>query len=159
MERPYGFPTYEADETQVRLDLQRLHDQTRDYLNDTLLQSVDDAIEDMEEYVREAIAGIVVGTLPDGSVTADKLSAGDGSDGQALVKDSSADGGFKWATVDVTNKQDKINATGLLKGAGSGNVAAATPGTDYAPAYTYGTTDLTPEVSDLATGTLYFVYE
>lgn len=28
-----------------------------------------------------------------------------------------------------------------------------------APMYQYGTTDLTPGVSDLATGTLYFVYE
>lgn len=30
---------------------------------------------------------------------------------------------------------------------------------DAAPAYSYGTQDLTPGVSSLATGTLYFVYE
>lgn len=33
--------------------------------------------------------------------------------------------------VDLSGKQDKITASGLLKGNGSGGVAAATPGTDY----------------------------
>ena len=32
----------------------------------------------------------------------------------------------------VANKQNKITATGLLKGLGDGSVAVATPGTDYA---------------------------
>lgn len=32
----------------------------------------------------------------------------------------------------VANKQNKITATGLLKGLGDGSVAGATPGTDYA---------------------------
>ena len=31
--------------------------------------------------------------------------------------------------------------------------------TGYAPAYTYGTEDLTAGTSTLATGTLYFMYE
>lgn len=36
-----------------------------------------------------------------------------------------------WATVDVSNKQDKITASGLLKGDGNGGVTEATAGTDY----------------------------
>ena len=31
---PTTFPTYEAEEAKVRSDLQKLHDQTRDYIND-----------------------------------------------------------------------------------------------------------------------------
>lgn len=74
------------------------------------------------------------------------------------------------ATVQtLPEKQDKITASGLLKGDGSGNVSAAVAGTDYqapltagvdyAPPYQYSTTDLTAGTSQLATGTLYFVYE
>lgn len=40
---------------------------------------------------------------------------------------------------------------------GQNNLATGLAG--KAPAYTYGTEDLTEGVSELATGTLYFVYE
>lgn len=156
---PTVFPTYEENEEQVRADLQRLHNQTRDYLNDQLLQSVDEAIADMEEYVDEAVEHAIVGQIPDDSLTATKLKAGAGSNGNVLTKDSSAAGGMKWSAMDLSSKQDKITASGILKGNGSGGVSAAVKGTDYAPGYTYSTTDLTPGVSDLETGKLYFVYE
>ena len=32
------FPTYEASEAKVRSDMQKLHDQTRDYINDLVTQ-------------------------------------------------------------------------------------------------------------------------
>ena len=69
----------------------------------------------------------------------------------------------------LAGKQDEITASGLLKGDGAGNISAAVAGTDYqapltagvdyAPPYQYSTTDLTAGTSQLATGTLYFVYE
>ena len=69
----------------------------------------------------------------------------------------------------LAGKQDEITASGLLKSDGDGNVSAAVAGTDYqapltagvdyAPPYQYSTTDLTAGSSQLATGTLYFVYE
>lgn len=42
------------------------------------------------------------------------------------------------------------------------SIGAASAGhthTEYAPAYTYGTEDLTAGTSELATGKLYFVFE
>ena len=59
----------------------------------------------------------------------------------------------------LDEKQAKVTVSGILKGDGNGGVPAAAAGTDYAPAYTYGTTDLTAGTSTLATGKLYFVYE
>lgn len=73
---PTDFPTYEADETKVREDLQKLHDETKNYINNTLLNAVDEAIEDCLEQVSEAIEGIVVGTLPDNSLTTAKFQDG-----------------------------------------------------------------------------------
>ena len=40
-----------------------------------------------------------------------------------------------------------------------GAAAAGHTHTEYAPAYTYGTEDLTAGTSELETGKLYFVYE
>lgn len=78
--------------------------------------------------------------------------------------------GTDYATpTQLAGKQDEITASGLLKGDGAGNISAAVAGTDYqapltagvdyAPPYQYSTTDLTAGTSQLATGTLYFVYE
>lgn len=39
---PGDFPTYEADEAAVRADMQLLHDETRDYLNETLLPELEE---------------------------------------------------------------------------------------------------------------------
>ena len=153
------FPTQEPNETYVRRDLQRLHNQTRNYINNELLQSVDAAITDMEAYVNEAVEQAIVGQIPDNSLNAVKLKAGTGGNGNVLVKDSTAAGGMKWSQLDLSAKQDKILSSGILKGDGTGGVSAAVKGTDYAPAYTYSTTDLTPGVSALETGKLYFVYE
>ena len=44
-------------------------------------------------------------------------------------------------------------------GTGADNAASARANLDVAPAYTYGTTDLTAGTSSLETGKLYFVYE
>ena len=44
-------------------------------------------------------------------------------------------------------------------GTGADNAASARANLDAAPAYTYGTNDLTAGTSELETGKLYFVYE
>jgi hypothetical protein len=58
--------------------------------------------------------------------------------------------------VKVTD--DTATALGLETGA-SVDTAIAKVGTDKAPAYTYGTDDLTAGTSPLETGKLHFVYE
>lgn len=90
------------------------------------------------------------------------------------------------ATVQtLPEKQDKITASGLLKGDGAGNISAAVAGTDYLPmsggALTgqlqasstamaalavqqvrniyFGTAEMEDGVSDLPAGVLYFQYD
>jgi len=70
------FPVYEDSEVQVRADMQELHNETRDYINNTLLASVDTAITDMQTWVTGAVAAATTGTLPDGSITSAKLADG-----------------------------------------------------------------------------------
>ena len=72
----------------------------------------------------------------------------DSAVGAVIEKESTWDG-----------KQDEINVSGLVKGNGAGNLSAAQAGTDYAPAYSYGTEDLSAGESPLETGKIYLVYE
>lgn len=53
----------------------------------------------------------------------------------------------------------KSNGSDPITPASIGAAAASHTHTGYAPAYTYGTSDLTAGTSELATGKLYFVYE
>lgn len=76
------FPTYEPDETQVREDLQCLHDELAAYVNETVvprlnadesgIQQNTQAISDLQT----AVAGVTLGQIPDGSLTAAKLAPG-----------------------------------------------------------------------------------
>lgn len=90
-ENPTDFPTYETDEQQVRADLQLLHDETKAALNrliDALGQA--DAAENLgfsaEGLQAQTVAAAVLelwqalrrtaaGAVPDGTITAEKLSA------------------------------------------------------------------------------------
>ena len=56
------------------------------------------------------------GTIADSSVTAPKLNTGTGTDGQVLVLDSSAAGGFKWQTVTSGSATPTGAAGGVLTG-------------------------------------------
>ena len=89
-ENPSDFPTYESDEQQVRADLQRLHDETKTALNRLItalgqadaagnvgfaaegLQATNVAAAVLELW--DALRQTAAGTVPDGSVTAQKLS-------------------------------------------------------------------------------------
>lgn len=70
---PTDFPTFQSDEEQVRADQQELHNQTRDFINSVLLQAVKKAIEENQEYVENAVADALVGTVPDNSIGFVKL--------------------------------------------------------------------------------------
>lgn len=59
--------------------------------------------------------------------------------------------------LDSVDAGTATDLTGLVKGNGA-SLSAAVAGTDYAPAYQYGTTDIGVGAS-LAAGTLYFVFE
>lgn len=97
-EDPNDFPTYEADETQVRKDYQALHDETKEYINETLLPQMeeelakkvnDDNVLHKDEteaftptmdthpankkYVDDVAARAALGNLPDRSVTSIKM--------------------------------------------------------------------------------------
>lgn len=58
--------------------------------------------------------------------------------------------------IDITS--DTVSPNKLLQGATAHN-AAGNSIEGVVPPYTYGTTDMTPGVSDLAPGALYFYYE
>lgn len=65
-----------------------------------------------------------------------------GNSGKFLTTDGSA---MSWGSVPSdSNKQDKITASGILKGDGSGGVSAAVAGTDYQSPLTAGTDYQTP---------------
>ena len=70
------FPTTQTDEIQVRADMQFLFDEIRNYLNNTMLGSVDDAITAMQTWTTSAVADATTGTLPDGSIAAAKFATG-----------------------------------------------------------------------------------
>lgn len=70
---PTDFPTYQPDEAQVRADLQELHDQTRNYFNNVLLQAIIKVIEENQEYVQQAVADAILGTVPEKSIEINKL--------------------------------------------------------------------------------------
>jgi hypothetical protein len=57
-ENPADYPTYEPDETQVRKDMQSLHDEVKDYLNQKLIPAVlaEDATENARIAAEEARA-------------------------------------------------------------------------------------------------------
>jgi hypothetical protein len=85
------FPTFEENETQVRTDMEELHVQTRDYINNTLIadikapnipmepidgvntQSVQSAVANLQTNIIEIVADPRF--LPDASVSAEKLAA------------------------------------------------------------------------------------
>lgn len=66
-------------------------------------------------------------------------------------------------TMDNFNQRINETNTALQKKADLGEdgkvPTAQIPPMDYAPAYTYGTEDMTAGTSPLETGKLYFVYE
>ena len=130
-ENASDFPTVETSETQVRKDMQLLHDEAKDALNalvDKLNEKqldgypaggvvkslgTDHSTVPTSKAVRDAI--VFAGGLPNG-----------GTEGQVLRKKSDTDFDFDWDTM-----QSPIAALGLLKGLGQGEVAAAVAGTDY----------------------------
>jgi len=80
------FPTYEPDETQVREDLQCLHDELANYINNEIIPVVNDTAETVED--------IEQGTVSDGSITTAKLAS------SAVTNEKLADGaGAGWEDV------------------------------------------------------------
>lgn len=77
-----AFPTYEDDETQVRDDLQCLHDELAAYVNETVVPRLNADESGIQQNTRAisdlqtAVAGVTLGQIPDGSLTASKLAAG-----------------------------------------------------------------------------------
>ena len=91
-ENPADFPTYEPDETQVRADLQLLHDETREGFNRLVTELNGEDAADLLPFrpqdgltartvqaaILETYAAVqqaAVGTLVDGSITKQKLAA------------------------------------------------------------------------------------
>lgn len=130
-ENAADFPAVETSETQVRKDMQVLHNETRDALNSVVEKlntkkldeypsggtvetlGTDHTTIPTSKAVRDAI--VLSGALPNG-----------GGNGQVLRKKSDTDYDYDWDTM-----QSLITAAGLLKGLGGGAVQAAVPGADY----------------------------
>lgn len=75
-ENPADFPTIESSEAQVRADLQALHDETKNYFNHVLLGQIQQELDEQKDWTREAVSGAVLGQLPEGSVSGEKLADG-----------------------------------------------------------------------------------
>lgn len=112
-----AFPTYQTSEAQVREDLQCLHDEMADYVNNTLVPAInagssgggssasvsasavsftssagvpEDNVQDAIENVQSQLAGISQGAVADGSITTAKLADG------AVTAEKLASGGLGW---------------------------------------------------------------
>jgi len=70
---PTEFHTYETSEEQVRSDMQALHDEARNYIDEKLIPEVENEL--ALKATKDEIRGIVLGQIPDGTLTRDKLSA------------------------------------------------------------------------------------
>lgn len=66
-----AFPRYLDNEVTIRAKYQLLHDQTRNYINNTLLPNIETRA--TKQYVDDAVAQAVAGDIPDGAVTTAKL--------------------------------------------------------------------------------------
>ena len=80
---PDDFPTYESDETQVREDMQYLHSEIEDQLNQHVEEDVAENIpftstltiasDNVQDAIEEVMNAIVSTVLPDNSVTTPKM--------------------------------------------------------------------------------------
>ena len=215
-ENPEDYPTIELDETQVRKDMQSLHDEVKNYINDKLIPAV--LAEDATEAARAAAeaqretnetqrienenARIAAeqarvdetsGVVAQANQAAQSWAVGgtgtregeDTNNAKYWSEQAAAAAGggvtsFKGRTGSVTPASGDYTAemvgayskeetnTLLQKKADSGHTHddryyTETEVNDLlsekAPAYTYGTEDLTAGTSTLETGKLYFVYE
>ena len=77
-----AFPTYQDSETQVRDDLQCLHDELAAYVNETVVPCLNADLSGIQSNasaiaaLETVVAGVALGQIPDGSLTAQKLSPG-----------------------------------------------------------------------------------
>lgn len=60
---PNDFPTYEADETQVRADMQQLHNETRDHINGVIAPAFA-ALLDEASFLSDRIAALETSVAP-----------------------------------------------------------------------------------------------
>lgn len=65
---PAVFPTYEASEAKVRSDMQKLHDQTRDYINDMV-----DAMSDSLLTIEIPSFSVLPQTVTNSRITSDHV--------------------------------------------------------------------------------------
>lgn len=99
--------------------------------------------------------------VSDAITSAGALPAG-GQAGQALVKASDENYDLEWGDSGAGSipSEEKGVAGGVATLDDEGKVPGSQlPAMDYAPMYTYGTTDLTAGTSPLESGKLHFVYE
>lgn len=113
---PLDFPTYEDNETKVRSDMQFLYNEIRDYINNLLTEliaknlpfeptpSVDaSTIQNAIEVVSSQVTSSILGQIPDGSITSEKLAAGAVTEAKlgkgAVTSGSLADGAVTAAAL------------------------------------------------------------
>lgn len=101
---PEDFPTYEADETRVRADMQALFDELAAFLNTHVVPRLN-ADESGIRTANDAVAALVAGTVPDGSLSAAKFPSG-GAAGWELLPSSALE-------PQVVTCVDGANITGL----------------------------------------------
>lgn len=116
--RPTDFKTYVSDEAQVRADLQSSHDETKRYINTTLVPKINELVEASNAYVEGYLGpndvkevnidtgAVTTGKLADGAVTADKMAD------EAVGTDQLADGAITPAKFGPSVTPAAIGAAG-----------------------------------------------
>lgn len=69
------FPTFEASEAKVREDMQLLHDEAKTHINEVLIPAVENGFSDADKTyaTKDELKGVVLGQIPDGTITSEKL--------------------------------------------------------------------------------------
>lgn len=115
---PTDFPTYESSETQVREDMQFLHNETRQYINTKLLTAFSKAVDDLFAEVDEKIEETVAGQIPDNTITVAKIKS------DAIANNDSANDS---ALASAGYLRDKALPRVLVPGRDVGEVLPSNP--------------------------------
>ena len=115
-ENPEDYPTIELDETQVRKDMQSLHDEVKDYINTKLIPAVlaEDATETARAAAEEARS----------NAEAERQSAEEARSGAETIRQSNEESRQNNEAARVAAENARVNAESARAQAESGRVTA-----------------------------------
>ena len=170
------FPTYEGSPEKVRDDLNSMHFELRNYINNTIVNAINSILSDIEHLVSGTVTddSVYTAAIQSNAVTSDKLSTTASLTGAAVLRDAIADGAISLAkmgsnSVDTAQivdgavsldkmGNDAVDTLQIVAGA----VTNAKLGTDILPSkvgFVFGTGDPSVDPSLLQNGQVYLKLE